>query len=130
MQTDASVMMDRVSKHLEEARDELVSCAGQRLKSGDAGGVRIAEKLFGLAKDLQHLLERCRKASSQESVVVGDVPKTARLFSEDPLAEGDAMPRTAQPRKKEYPIYSRRGDVLIKTGWSPKHRAEYVPQGP
>lgn len=121
----------RAAKLCEELRDLLFVCSHELAKVGGANWHK-AEELFRLAKSADALREGVagliigEQGEAQGGKILHqDVIGVTALESREPRINTAAALRAARKKKNEYPKYSVRGDLLVKTGLSRNARSEY-----
>jgi hypothetical protein len=122
---------------MEAAERSLRGLMGDAAKEGDYNAVL---QIAGWAKSIGELLARSPSRGSSGGAAAhtaqGDIPDSAVVA---PRAEQPPIPDAppaAQPparrisRAKDYPKFSRNGNVLVKLGWSKGQKAEYEHKAP
>ncbi len=112
-----------------------------------AGAYDAVQRITDLARTLGTLADEARKPRADERPPPDPRPagdddggsngwtQTVRRLADGPGVtpperKASVRPRKHAPAKGEYPKFSRRGDQLVKTGWSKKAREEYEHKAP
>lgn len=104
---------------VQNAERRLLELAGNALTGGDYKSLRVAELARALGE-----LAHSTGLNGENGESAGLPVQIPRKTGADSVSAASSRPRRA-PRKGEYPKFFRRGDTLIKIGWSKKDRAEY-----
>jgi len=123
---------------LASAEQRLRELVGAAAASGDYAA---AERIMAWARALADLTAECAtpegstKVARGQSVAAGATPGNGRPQKNTPLSlpgRGAGVRGKARrtPPKGEYPRFFRRGDFLVKIGWSKKERQEYEHKAP
>ncbi len=105
------------------AERQLRELAGNALSAGEYDAIHIAE----LAKAIGEIVRSAGLAEGN-----GSAPAALSSASASPLKQtARSISRVRRtPSKGTYPKFFRRGDDLVKIGWSKKERAEYEHKAP
>lgn len=127
----AAKRLSRVGELFVEIRDLLFGCSHELAKAGGENWHK-AEVLFKLAKNADVLRESVASLLTDEGRSGQELPPLHRDADAFPTPrKGDSKPvaiwasRQVRKNKDDYPKYSVRGDLLVKTGLSRDARNEY-----
>lgn len=121
----------RSGRLFEELRDLLFGCSHELAKAGGANWQK-AEALFNLAKGADALRENLagligaeQKAGQEAKILPRDTGAVPGPRSEGSNPGAAQATKSARKKKTDYPKYSVRGDLLVKTGLNRDARGEY-----
>lgn len=119
--SEASLSLCRCERELQEL-------GAQALKNGDYEAARRVAELAEAIADhrVKSGLDAMRAAPA--SSIDGD--ETAKTDSATSEVSGNKSGTSKRKPRDGYPRFARRGDKLIKTGWSKKNKSEYEHASP
>ncbi len=121
----------RATTLLAEAERQLRELVGEAAAAGEYDAV---QQISDLARRVGALVQNAQNAGRSEAIPTG-----VAMRDERPTAVADRAARIGSsttrhskrlPAKGEYPKFCRRGDQLVKIGWSKREKAEYEHKAP
>lgn len=112
-------ILGRANKAIQQAEAELRRLVSEAATSGDYASV---VQITSWAKSINELLTTSTTRTSSVRVKLSSPPKPGSVREKAATPKHQSSPAT---RRKEYPIFFRRGDQLVRISWSKREKKEY-----